>query len=333
MRIMISGILLFCLMAVSGQQSSIIKIPAESDDPFIKWIGTIPSAESSGNDGFFEKIFNFIVGKELVVFNNPVSIFANGRDDYFIVNQGEGNIIKQKDGKTEVVHVFKKPENIFPSLIGICHIDNLGYLFSDSKLNKVYILADNGKQISAFNDSDTLTRPTGVAFSEKTGEVWVVETGSNRISVYDRSGHRIKTIGQRGTGRLEFNFPTYIWIDRSGKVYIVDSMNYRVQILSAEGEFINSFGKQGDATGFFARPRGIATDSQGNIYVVDALFDVIQIFNISGKLLYYFGTHGNGKSQFWMPSGIFIDKSDNIYVSDSYNGRVQIFQLTKTNQQ
>ena len=68
---------------------------------------------------------------------------------------------------------------------------------------------------------------------------------------------------------MEFNFPTFIWIDNKGIVYLVDTMNYRIQILDKTGNFIFSFGSIGDATGYFARPKGIATDSHGNIYVAD----------------------------------------------------------------
>jgi DNA-binding beta-propeller fold protein YncE len=330
MKILITNILYFFLtLALTAQSQVAVKAASDKDDPYIRWIANVPAVNSHDSTGFFEKVFNFITGNDPVVYNNPVNIFATGTQKYWIVNQGSGTILQYLNGKTMLVPAFKKEKKIFPSMVGICAMKPDGILFTDSRLNKVLFLAGDGKKYRTFNDTNTLARPTGVAYSEKHDEVWVVETGSHRISVFTGKGERKKTIGRRGNGPLEFNFPTYIWIDSSGKVYIVDSMNFRVQVLSPEGDYVTSFGKQGDATGSFARPRGIATDSHGNIYVVDALFDVVQIFDISGNLLYYFGTHGSGKNQFWMPSGIFIDKSDYIYVADSYNSRVQIFQLVK----
>jgi hypothetical protein len=331
MKILITGILFFTALTLTGQTNAPVNSTGDNNDQFIRWISAIPTANTRENAGFFEKVLDIIVGKDPVVYNNPVNVYAAGIKKYWIVNQGEGNILQYLNGKTVVVPAFKKSKNVLPSMVGICDLRSDGLLFTDSKLNNVFILSDDGKHYNIFNDTNTLIRPTGIAYSQKNDDIWVVETGAHRISVYNRKGERKMTIGRRGNGDLEFNFPTYICIDNSGKVYIVDSMNFRVQVLSAEGKFICSFGKQGDATGYFARPRGIAIDSQGNIYVVDALFDVVQIFDISGRLLYYFGTHGNEKYQFWMPSGIFIDKSDYIYISDSYNGRIQIFQYLKDN--
>jgi DNA-binding beta-propeller fold protein YncE len=332
MKLPVSVVLLFLSVLLLGQVSGTSARLPLKEDPFIRYIATLPAKDEGRNTGFFEKIFNFIAGYEPVVYNNPVNISASGLQNIWILNQGDGSILKYTDGETEKIPAFKKKSSPFPSIVGLCSFGREGILFTDSKLNAVYLLSPDGKQFKLVNDTIALERPTGIAFSEKTGEIWIVETGAHRISVLNKNGIRKRTIGKRGGGPLEFNFPTYIWIDALGKVYIVDSMNFRVQILSANGDFISSFGKQGDVTGTFARPRGVAVDSKGNIYVVDALFNNVQIFDTAGRLLYYFGTQGRGEYQFWMPSGVFVDKDDNIYVSDSYNGRVQIFQLLKNNQ-
>jgi len=312
-----------------GQETVSSVNNAVKDDPFIKWIASLPSEDEKTDRGFFEKVFNLFTGYDPVKLNSPVYVFAIDLNIYIVANQGSGNVVQSKAEELKILPVFKKETSYFPSLVSICNFGGDNYLLTDSRLNKIFLLSSDGKNIRSFSESLSFDRPTGIAYSSLKDEIWVTETGLHRISVLNGKGELKRTVGGRGTGNLEFNFPTYIWIDSEGKIYIVDSMNFRVQVLTAEGEFISSFGKQGDATGSFARPRGIATDSKGNIYVVDALFNSVQIFDISGNLLYYFGTQGTGKYQFWMPSGIFIDKDDYIYISDSYNGRVQIFQLVK----
>jgi DNA-binding beta-propeller fold protein YncE len=327
MKLLINIILLYYASYLIFQGTDSLERVSFQEDRFIRYVTTLPDPGKKDDTGLFGKIFNFIAGNEPVIFNSPVTVTSTGIQNIWIVNQGDGTILRHLNGNTEKAMAFKKKGYSFPSLIGICSFGEEGVLFTDSQLNGVYQLSGDGKQYKRFNDTVNLVRPTGIAYSESSGEIWVVETGSHRISVFNRSGVRTGTIGKRGSGPLEFNFPTYIWIDSSGRIYIVDSMNFRIQILSSKGDFIGSFGKQGDVTGTFARPRGIATDSKGNIYVVDALFNTVQIFDISGRLLYYFGTQGRGDYQFWMPSGIFIDKNDFIYVSDSYNSRIQVFQL------
>ena len=326
MKLVIFGIF-FCLASVASGQ---ILGPAPDNGQIIKWVASFPSETEKERIGLFEKILNIVAGVDPVVYNNPVNVYANGLDDFWIINQGDGSILHHQDGKTEKLPVFRRIYNSLPSLVGICRLKSGSFLFTDSRFNKIFYTESDGKEYRQFKINDSLERPTGIAFSDLRNEIWVVETGAHRVSVFSIDGKKIKSIGQRGTGKLQFNFPTYIWIDSSGRVYIVDSMNFRIQVLSPDGTLLSVFGQQGDATGYFARPRGIATDSGGNIYVADGLSGVVQIFDISGKFLYYFGSQGRKNGQFWMPSGIFIDKDDYIYVSDTYNSRIQVFQ-TDTN--
>lgn len=329
MKIRILIILLGFLIRVSGQGFNTLPASQVSDDPYIRWIGCLPSSETPVKISFWDRTLNFIAGDNPIILNNPINIFAKSVENFRIINQGSGAILNCINGKVKIEYAFKKEQNRFPSLVGLCAYKSGDLLFTDSRLNKIFILSEDGKEIRTLNDSITLNRPTGIAYSQVTDEIFVIETGSHCISIMDSKGQRKRTIGSRGSGKLEFNFPTYIWIDGSGRIYIVDSMNFRIQVLSPEGNFISSFGEQGDATGFFARPRGLATDSQGNIYVADALFNTIQVFDLAGNFLYYFGNQGSGKNEFWMPSGIFIDNIDNLYVCDSYNGRIQMFRILK----
>ena len=325
MRKVIAGVFVVVLAVAAALARSVPD--KEADDPFIRWVGYIPGEKT--NPGFFRRALELITGPQPTELNNPVNIHARDPRNCWIINQGDGKVVAYRDGRLATLPAFRKEYAFMPSLVGICGSLPEGMLISDSRLNSVYLVDWEGRQYHKFNDFINLNRPTGIAYSMNDDEIWVVETGSHRITVFNRNGVRLRVLGKRGNGPLEFNYPTYIWIDDEGKVYIVDSMNYRVQVLNSQGEFITAFGRQGNVTGTFARPRGIATDSEGNIYVVDGLANVVQIFDISGHLLHYFGSQGQGRYQFWMPSGIYIDDNDYIYVSDSYNSRIQIFQAVK----
>ena len=325
MKKLFAGVIVVLLAAAAAIA---VAIPEQEVlDPFIRWVGYIPGEKT--NTGIFRRALNLITGPPLAELNNPVNLYASDPQSCWIINQGDGKVVEYRDGSLATIPAFRRESAFMPSLVGICGSLPEGMLVSDSRLNSVYLVEWEGRQYRKFNGADDLNRPTGIAYSLNNDEIWVVETGSHRITVLDRRGVRIRVLGKRGNGPLEFNYPTYIWIDTEGKVYIVDSMNYRVQVLNSKGEFITAFGRQGNVTGSFARPRGIATDSEGNIYIVDGLANVVQIFDISGQLLHYFGSQGQGRYQFWMPSGIFIDQNDYIYISDSYNSRIQIFQAVK----
>ena len=299
----------------------------------VRWLDQFPSKEKKQhkNKHGLGYILSRIAGvnkSEQIALNKPMAIFANNPKDIWVVDQGNANLFLLKNDLANVPRVFARQKINFQSLVGICAIPDKGILFTDSRLNKIFILENNQKSIKVISDSLVLNQPTGIAFYPAKAQIWVVETAAHCITILDETGNRIRSFGRRGEGNAEFNFPTSIWIDEKGFAYIVDALNYRVQIFDDHGNYVTSFGEQGNGSGNFAMPKGIATDSYGNIYVVDALFHLVQIFDRWGRFLISFGSQGREPGQFWMPSGIFIDKQDNIYVADGYNSRIQLFTLT-----
>lgn len=316
--------------SVHGQTGDGRNNAPDKDIGFIQWMAQYPLPSAYEQDKFGQKLVRFIFGKdERIILLKPVSLLARDTSDYWILDQGNGALFHIRQQVGEIPHFKNKEIKDFPSLVGICALPEDKLLFTDSYLNKIFLSSPSSKTIRVFNDSIDLDRPTGIAYNPVYQQVWVVETTRHCITVLNLRGQILKRIGQRGVGQGEFNFPTYIWIDKFGKIFIVDSMNFRIQVFSADGEFITAFGKIGDVSGSFARPRGIATDSDGNIYVVDALFNTVQIFDTEGHFLYNFGSQGRENGNFWMPAGIFIDQHDFIYVADTYNSRVQVFRYNK----
>lgn len=293
----------------------------------ISWVGQCPADQEGHKRSFGERVSEVVFGRKPQEVIKPFGVLAIAKDHYLMADQGRGTILEFKEGKLAELKGITKDGSPFPSLVGMTLLPGDELLFTDSRLNGIFRM--KGHVLSSFSDTLTLVQPTGIAFSKRTGEVWVVETGAHRITVLNREGKVLKRIGERGSTGETFNYPTFIWIDDSGKVYIVDSMNFRIQVMDDQGNFLYAFGEHGDATGSMARPKGLATDSRGHIYVVDALFHVVQIFDVDGNFLYSFGSQGQGDGEFWMPAGIYIDEQDVIYVADSYNARIQLFQLDK----
>lgn len=316
------------MQTLSAQDSTDVDDLLFSNTNKIIWIDQIPVLKQDldkKKKGWFK---NLILGdKEIKSIQKPTYILAVDENTNLVLDQGHGTLFFIEDQKLSIPKVIKKKDKEFPSLISACLLPGNELLFTDSSKEQVYLLSANRKEIGLFNEKLQLSRPTGIAYSKKSGQIWLVETGNHQISILDLSGNKIKSFGERGSKEGEFNYPTSIWIDNDGLVYIVDALNFRIQIFDADGNFVNMFGKNGNGTGFMASPKGIATDSHGNIYVVDALFHAVQIFDKQGNYLYQFGKQGRRTEEFWMPTGIFIDEKDHIYVVDSYNSRIQIFEL------
>ena len=320
----------FLLINVSArsQDSLRLKNPVKYESGTIDFVSQWPSAEHKlHKKSFTHKLRDVLLGDNTPELNKPVSLVASDPNTFWVLDQKNNAVFRVEKGKEKIPHYLNKSKFHYNSLVGVCQYTDHKILFTDSYQNKIYILDPDSKKCSVLNDSLILEKPTGIAFSKITNEIWVTETGKHRLVVLNNKGEILRTIGNRGTSWGNFNFPTHLWIDNQGQVYVVDAMNFRIQVFNKEGLVISVFGSNGDATGYFASPKGIATDSFGHIYVADALFHAVQIFDIKGNFLYSFGSQGQDEGQFWMPSGVYIDEHDRIYVSDTYNSRVQIFHL------
>ena len=71
-------------------------------------------------------------------------------------------------------------------------------------------------------------RPWGIAVDES-GDVYVSDTGNQRIQKFDREGNFITQWGGFGNADGHFNFPYGLSVDSWGNVLVVDSGNMRVQ--------------------------------------------------------------------------------------------------------
>ncbi len=273
-----------------------------------------------------QKVLTWIFGRGGVPLAKPMCCFMTTDNRLLVTDTALRGVHIFNLSKRSAVFLDQTRDGPFISPIGVA-ADPAGRIYvSDSSRRKVYCLDNPKKPFRVFIDADMFERPSGMAFNQITSQLYVADTLAHCIKVFNRAGQLVQKIGHRGSGPVEFNFPTHLFTDDRGALYVTDSLNFRVQILSADGEFISAFGELGDSPGFLNRPKGVAVDPDGNIYVVDSLFDNVQIFNRQGELLLFFGEPGSQAGEFWLPAGIFIDARGRIYVADSYNQRLQVFE-------
>ncbi len=271
---------------------------------------------------FSSRFEDMIAGSQQRVLVRPYSIAVDNK------------LIAIADPGIGLVHLFDTHRGMYRRIsqvdnmqlnspIGVSLADDRVFI-ADSALNEVYIL---DRKLNYIFTIQNLDRPSSLAWDSKSGRLFVAETLSHRLKVFDRDGNYLSTTGKRGTGFIEFNFPTHIAI-KNGLVFINDTMNFRVQILDGDGKHINTFGEHGDAPGYFTQPKGIAIDSQDHVYVSEALSNRIQLFETDGNFLMDFGGEGNSPGRFSMPAGLAFH-DDRLYVCDSRNGRIQVFEYLR----
>src|SRR4051794_4822666 len=161
----------------------------------------------------------------------------------------------------------------------------------------------------------------GIA-TDSEGNIWVSDTGNNRIQKFNSKGEYLTKFGKEGTGNGEFKSPKGLAIDPSGNIWVVDSGNNRVQKFNPKGEYLLKFGEKGSGEGQFNSPAGI-TFSGTNAFVVDSGNNRVQKFNLtfSSKFLAQFGKEGSGDGEFKSPTGVVVGGV--IWVTDPGNTGVK----------
>jgi sugar lactone lactonase YvrE len=297
--------------------------PLPPDPPKIKFVDKIADTRELGwESGITETIF----GEErATAFTKPYGVAAGRDGKIYVTDIGRVWVLDTKNKKVGFIGVEPGTGRLsFP--IGITVSDDGRVFVSDIVKQRVFVYAD-GKFVSAIGKTGEFVAPTGVAIDEARKLIYVVDSKKHMVGVYSLDNYQgLRTIGKRGTGDGEFNYPTNVAVDQQGRVYVVDTGNFRVVVFDENGKYLKSIGRLGDSPGSMARPKGIAIDSEGNIYVVDAAFDNFQIFNYDGALLLYVGGAGNEPGKFFLPAGMTIDKDDKIYVIDQIPPSLQIFQ-------
>jgi sugar lactone lactonase YvrE len=174
-------------------------------------------------------------------------------------------------------------------------------------------------------DDGRFNYPAGIAVDGE-GNVYVADTGNNRIQKFDSTGAFLLKWGSEGSGDGEFYSPQDIALDADGNVYVVDGS--RIQVFDSSGTFIRKWGSYGTGEEQLQYPRSIAFDADGNAYVIAG--SVIKKFDSDGSFLTAWGALGTYDGEFNNPTDVAVDGAGNVYIADCYNNRIQKFDDTGT---
>jgi sugar lactone lactonase YvrE len=199
--------------------------------------------------------------------------------------------------------------------------------------------------------------PSAVAV-DSSGNLYIADTGNNRIRFVAASTGVISTIAGTGTSGFsgdgfaatsaELASPSGIAVDSSGNVYISDFYNDRIREIFALTGVINTIAGGGSVCGsatdsvgdnctatdaVLAEPEGIRLDASGNLYIADASDQLVRLVTASTGIISSIagngipGFSGDGASatsaKLNGPVGVGIDSSGNIWIADVNNARIR----------
>jgi len=200
--------------------------------------------------------------------------------------------------------------------------------------------------------------PRGIAF-DSNGNLYIADSGGNRVRKVDRSTGIITTVagtgaqGFRGDGGqaedAQLAYPRGIAFDAAGNLYISDTGNNRVRRVDADDGIITTFAGNGVYVDYdldvgdgspaesaeLSAPLGLAFDADGHLYIAESGNNRVRkvdtmgiISTIAGMGVWgqggYSGDGGAATSaKLNYPMDVAFDAGGNLYIADSNNNRVR----------
>jgi sugar lactone lactonase YvrE len=167
----------------------------------------------------------------------------------------------------------------------------------------------------------TLNDPFGVAV-DNNGDVWVADTGNNRIEELTPGGAPLAVMG---SGVLQQ--PEGVAMGSGGDVWVADTGDNRLVEFSPDGTVVSTVGEPGSGPGQFGSPTAITIavtgPSAGDIYVADQDNNRVQEFSAGGAYV--------SSVQVATPDGVAIDPSGDLWVSSpSYANGNAVYEFSPT---
>lgn len=201
------------------------------------------------------------------LYNGAISVFDN-----------KGNFIKyfgEEDPKEKTVDS--------PGSIRI--FDNKLYE-SDIHKGKVLVFDLEGNLLQEIGEpgqnNGQLRAPNAVTV-DKDGNVYVVDTGNQRVQIFDKEGKFVKILNgnENGEGSSAFVNPRGIAIDSRGILYVVSNLTHYIlgfDTSDSTGKTLFTFGGSGESNTQFSLPNGLFVDENDNVYITDTTNQRVAVY-------------------------------------------------------
>jgi sugar lactone lactonase YvrE len=218
-------------------------------------------------------------------FKFPYGIATDDKGRVFVADLYNGNIsVFDEKGKFKEYFAEKTfSEKGISSPAALRIIDKKVYV-TDIKTNKAYVMDMSGKLLLEIGKPGTkegeFNAPNGITADDE-GNIYVVDTGNQRVQIFDKAGKFVKIINGSNDGKGESIFvnPRGIGIDSRGIMYVVSNLTHYVFGFDKEGKKVFEMGGMGGNNGQFSLPNGLFIDKNDNVYITDTLNIRVQVFN------------------------------------------------------
>lgn len=233
-----------------------------------------------------------LAGGHSAGFNAPAGIAVDPRGSVYIADQGNERLARLWGDGTFLSELGG------PAALGGAQLNAAGSVavaagpdltyVADAGHNRVLVYRPDGSLLARWGAGEgsgaagsgpgAFSHPDAVAV-DSAGDVYVADTGNNRVVELSGSGSVLYQWGSRGAGDGRFHSPTGIAVDGAGDVYVVDSEDNRVEEFDRTGRFLAKWGVRGAGLGAFSQPTAVAVGCDGSVYVADTNNNRVERFD------------------------------------------------------
>jgi len=177
------------------------------------------------------------------------------------------------------------------------------------------------------DSQSALNRPANLDVDDASGELYVADTGSNRVVVFDAATGAYKR--QWGANGAPFQTVTCVSVSADALVYVCDRSTNRIQVFRTDGTFVKETTVAPETRGNGAVwDIAFSGDSgQTQLYVADGQNQTVWLLNRETlEVVGSVGAGGRWPGHFYGVGSVALDSQGNLYTGETFEGkRVQKF--------
>ncbi len=187
-------------------------------------------------------------------------------------------------------------------------------------LDFVKAIGAEGDSLGQFHNPTSLT-------VDPSGNLYVADTGNNRIQKFNSEGVFQRYIGGIGSGAEQFDSPMDVNAWDGLNVHVADFNNHRIHRLDNKLNAISIFSGNSEQNFNlqFSFPQSVTVTAEGDLFVLEGENNSVLKLNPFFTLVAQFGSIETGEGYLGSPAQIEIFGRDLLAVSDVQAGHLAIF--------
>lgn len=171
--------------------------------------------------------------------------------------------------------------------------------------------------------TEKLLEPTDLFYDRKNKELYIIDSATHKVLVYDQNGLFIQEIQADGANGRD-GAPKAIAVDGKGRIFTAHLGSPRINVLDYKGEFIDALllPKSLDLPGNLVTPSYMTAGADGNIYVLKNVGGMVRL-NLDKNSRDEVSIAGNDAPN--MIYGMAVDKEGRFLFTDMRPYSVVIF--------